>query len=111
MHKLRTLLSFWVKSKSGVIWGHRGQILIFTKMHYLVSVIKSIHVIHTLAPHLPEDQANWGQSGVKVLKRAVYFVCDFNMSSSFFFLLAKLQRLIASTCFDRFQPDSGHKNP
>ena len=38
MHKLKTLYLFWVKSQCGVIWGHRGQILIFTKMHYLFYV-------------------------------------------------------------------------
>ena len=81
MHKFKTLYLFWVKGQSGVIWGHRGQILIFTKMHYLFYVSKYIHVIHTLASHLRDKQGNWGQSGVKVLKPAGYEVCDGNMSS------------------------------
>ena len=82
MLKLKTLYFWGVKNQSGVLWGHRGQILIFTKMHYLFYVTKYIHVIHILASHLREKQGNWGQSGVKVLKPAGYAVCDGNMSSS-----------------------------
>ena len=41
-------------------------------------------MLHTLASHLRDKQANWGQSGVDVSKPAGYAVCDGNMSSSFF---------------------------
>ena len=38
--------------------------------------------------HLQDQQASWGQSGVEVSKPAGYAVCDGNVSSFFFFLLA-----------------------
>ena len=50
-------------------------------MHYLFYVTKYIHVIHTLASHLRNQQGKWGQSGVDVSKPAGYAVCDGNMSS------------------------------
>ena len=69
MHKLKTLYLFGGSNVNvGVIWGHRGQILIFTKMHYLFYVTKYIHVIHTLASHLRDKQGNGGQSGVRGLR-------------------------------------------
>ena len=49
-------------------------------MHYLFYVTKYIHVIHTLASHLWDQQGNWGQSGVDISKQAGYSVCDGNMS-------------------------------
>ena len=78
MHKLETLYLFWGRRS---IWGHRDQILIFTKMHNLFYVTKYIHVIHTLASHLWDQQGNWGQSGIDISKQAGYAVCDGNMSS------------------------------
>ena len=81
MHKLKTLYLFGGQKS---IWGHRGQILIFIKNALPLYVTKYIHVIHTLASHLRDKQANWGQSGVDVSKPAGYAVCDGNMSSSFF---------------------------
>ena len=56
-------------------------------MHYLFYVTKYIHVIHALASPLRDQQGNWGQSGVDVLKPADYAVCNGNMSSSFLRLL------------------------
>ena len=50
-------------------------------MLYHFYVTKYVHVIHTLASHLWDKQANWGQSGVDVSKPAGYAVCDGNMSS------------------------------
>ena len=73
-----------------------GQILIFTKMHYLFYVTKYIHVIHTLASHFRDKQGNWGQSGVKVLKPTGYGVCDGNMSS---YLAAFGGKVLFSSCF------------
>ena len=157
--QLETLLWLYVvKCQSGVIWGHWGQKVIWTKnaitrpcytvwpqdlymfislrpatyvmgsnvnlgsfgvigvkfwfslkIHYSY-VTKYFHVILTFASHLRDKQGNWGQSGVDVSKPAGYAVCDGNMSS-FFFLLATLLRLIASTCFDRFQPDLVIRTP
>ena len=74
MHKFETLYLFGVKSQSGVIWGHRGQILIFTK-NALPYVIKYIHVIHTLASHLRDINR---ETGVDVSKPAGYAICDGN---------------------------------
>ena len=91
MHKLETLNLFGgVKSQSGVIWGHRGHILIFTKnalplLCYQVYSCNSYTCI-TFAG----KQGNWGQSGVDVSKPAGYAVCDGNMSSFFFFFLLLL---------------------
>ena len=82
MHKLETLnLFLGVKSQSGVIWGHRGQILIFTKnalplLCYQVYSCNSYTCITFVG-----KQGNWGQSGVDVSKPAGYAVCDGNMSS------------------------------
>ena len=97
MHKLETLNLLWgVKSQSGVIWGHRGQILIFTKnalplLCYQVYSCNSYTCI-TFAG----KQGNWGQSGVDVSKPAGYAVCDGNMSSFFFFILpAQPQDLVS----------------
>ena len=81
VHQLETrYLCYGVKCQPGVIWGHRGQILIFTKMQYSY-VTKYFHVILTFASHLRDKQGNWGQSGVDVSKPAGYAVCDGNMSS------------------------------
>ena len=60
--KLDTLyLCYGVKGQPGVVWGHRGQILIFTKMHYLLYVTYYIHVTHIC--ELPGDPLFllWGQ--------------------------------------------------
>ena len=81
---LRPSILFRVKSQSGVIWGHRGKILIFTKK-------KVYHVIHTLASHLRDQQGNWGQSGVDVSKPAGYAVCDGNISSLLLFSILLLE--------------------
>ena len=103
MHKLETLnLLGGVKSQSGVIWGHRGQILIFTKnalplLCYQVYSCNSYTCI-TFAG----KQGNWGQSGVDVSKPAGYAVCDGNMSSSFFFLATRLFRILP---YIRFWPN------
>ena len=51
------------------------------KVHYLFYITKYTHVIHTLASHSRDQQANWGQSGVDVSKPAGYAVCDGNMFS------------------------------
>ena len=79
-----------VKSHSGVIWGHRGQILIFTKNALSSFMLLSIFMLFI---HLHRicgiNRENWGQSGVDVSKPAGYAVCDGNMSSSpfpFFYL-------------------------
>ena len=92
-----------VKSQSGVIWGHRGQILIFTKnalplLCYQVYSCNSYTCI-TFAG----KQGNWGQSGVDVSKPAGYAVCDGNMSSSSFFFL-----LLSSSGNTRFSHISLH---
>ena len=60
MHKLETL---YLLGGQKSIWGHlgsKGSNLIFTKMHYLFYVTKYIHVIHTLASHL------WDQQGIRI---------------------------------------------
>ena len=50
-------------------------------------------------------------SNLGSVRPAGYAVCDGNVSSSSFFLLATLQRTISSTCFDRFQPDLVIRTP
>ena len=83
-HRTRTCSSAWdplpMLWDQLSTWGHRGQILIFTKN----DVTKYFHVILTFASHLRDKQGNWGQSGVDVSKPAGYAVCDGNMSNLLF---------------------------
>ena len=110
VHQLETLyLCYGVKGQPGVIWGHRGQKVIFTKnatstdyMAWLCNSCIYIHKLETLYS-IHGVKVNLGSHPpANIMRLCPDLFPDLVLS---FFLLATLLRLIASTCFDRFQPD------
>ena len=94
----------------GVIWGHLGSNLMFTKMHYsfmLLSIFLLFIHLHHICGINRETGVSQGsmshsrQDTPSVTAAYVWFL----LSIFFLLLLATLLRLKASTCLDRFQPN------
>ena len=100
-----------------LIWGHLGSLGSKSHFHHKCYNLSMLHIMtiysykvlisicfRSSVTFVGSVTDNLGSVRGQCLKSpAGYAVCDGNVSSSFFFLLATLLRLIAPTCLDRFQ--------
>ena len=123
VHQLETLyLYHGVKYQPGVIWGHRGQKVIFSKMLLLLQNTWYYQLCNKVYPRYSYVRINLrlsivfigsrtqGQIKVTSAGRIRHLWWQMSLVSSFF-LLATLLGLIAPTCLDWFQPNLVIRTP